>query len=83
MAELTAGRNLKTVDVVYESDEIIGPGWLMFFTETVRISPARAGGAKDKAKSTKHRDQQLRELGLEEDDLIDIIDLTIRTGLID
>ena len=73
MVELSAGRNLKIPDVVYESDEVQGPGWLLFFTETVRISPARAGAGSGKAKSSKYKEQQLRELGLEEDDSVGIL----------
>lgn len=73
---------LKTVDIVYESEEIMGPAWLMFFTNTVRVSPASAGGSGSDSKD-KWRRQQLEELRLDEDDILDLVELTILSGTID
>jgi len=72
---------LKTVDVVYESDEIMGPAWLMFFTNTIRVSPPIAGGGS--GSSARIREKQLEELRLEESDIIDIIELSILSGIIE
>ena len=80
MTKAVDQRGLKTVDVVYESDEIMGPAWLMFFTNTIRVSPPMAGGS---GSSAKIRERQLEELRLEEDDIIDIIELSILSGIIE
>ena len=59
-----------------ESDELMGPGWLMFFTGS-RVYHY-AGAPPDKTEEELH----LKELGLEEDDIIEIIEITLMTGVL-
>ena len=68
-------------DVIYESQEIMGPGWLMFFTESIRVKPPSGGGSG--SDTSKLRAQQLRELDLEESDMTDIIEITLHSGILD
>ena len=75
------GRFLK--DVIYESEEIMGPGFFVFFTEHVTVIPPTGGSDGSSKRAAQLRAQQLEELAIEEDDLLDMAELTILSGIIE
>jgi hypothetical protein len=76
-----------TIPEVYEKEDLMGPGWLMFFTNTVRVIPAKGGAGAGAAAPAKKQISELtyihQDLNLDEDDLSDIIILLALSGLLD
>jgi hypothetical protein len=66
--------------LVYHSDEIMGPGFFIFFNKVATVG---GGGSSPSPKEKKDRDDELFDLGLDDDDLIDILALTAKTGILD
>ncbi len=69
---------------IFEGEELQGPGWFMFFTETVvTIPPSNGGGSTSKKVGPNTFLHQREELSLEEDDLFDIVALLVLSNLIE
>ena len=65
----------------YLAQDLMGPGWLMFFTNTVQVIPSRGGASKSGA-SARARAAIQTELDIDECDIIDLATLVVLSGLI-
>ena len=68
------------IDRVFEDEDLQGPGWLVFFTEIVRVIPARGGGQGVAAQAEVHITE---DLDLDDDEIIDIVSLLALSGIIE
>lgn len=70
---------------IYEDEDLQGPGWLLFFTETVRVIPAR-GGSAGSAGSGLHEEETIFELeepaNYDDDDISDIVTIIALSGIL-
>ncbi len=73
--------------IIVESPEILGPGFFMFFHE-LAVFPSVSKTAFIREKSSQNKikafnEMELIKLGLEEEDIMELIELTILSGIID